>query len=1129
MQLYDYVEATGMPGPLPTKIEHRSIAKKVTLFPVRKILLVMKMITILLTIACLQVSAASYAQKLSLSAKDRPLEEVFREIKEKTGYLFFYNIGMLKNAQKVNIQVENSDLRYVLDLIFKKQPFTYEIVNKTVVIKPRQTNLLMVVPEEAPAGNISGRVTDEKGNPLPGVSVQVKGTSKGTQTNANGEYQLTGLSDNAVLVFRYIGFQPQEIPVNGRNSITVTLTSGALGLGDVVVVGYGKQSRQNLISAVNTVKADELNKGAITDVGQLLQGKVPGLNVSASGDPNTVAAVVLRGASTLNASQGPFYVIDGIPGADISIIAPDDIASVDVLKDAAATAIYGNRAANGVIMVTTKRGKKGQMQVSYSGYAGMEKVSNNLKMMNAEELRSFLTKNGQSFSPADDKGASTDWQKAIQRSTAVSHNHNLSLSGGTDHSTYVASLNYTKKEGILLNSDLERVIARLQVEQYVLNDRVKFGVNVMNSNSNANDIPYRNVVLLQSALHLPVSPIKNADGSWFENFTTQGYYNPVAMMNNSQMNTKYNNLVGSFTTQVKLPFGFTYDINLSYIGFTSLHGEYYNKYFTSNYNSMYDNPNPGLGFHAPQTFGQNGQATRNSYQNTSKILETFLTWDKTFGRHIINMVLGYSWQNNKIGDGFQATTSNFPVDNISYNNLALSNPYAVSGFQVGFGPDGVYQENRLISNFARLNYNYGDRYLVQASVRRDGSSVFGTNNQWGYFPSVGLAWRLSQENFMKDVTALSDVKLRASYGVTGNASGFNAYTSRFISGNLGTYYYNGMSIAASGPVQAANPNLKWEKTATSNIGIDFGILKNKLNVSVDVYNKKTTGMIYSYRVDPILVPTGTIVANGGSMRNKGIEVSLSATPVQTKHFSWTSSLNLAHNQNKITSLTNPLFAGGDSVLLAFPEGAGQSSHSLQILKEGKPLGQFFSLVYAGKDANGVSQFIGGDGKLTTTPVIGTDYHYIGNAQPKLLMGWANNFHYGQWDLSIFLRGVFGNKIFNATRADLFRPATAQYTNILKDAANESVADFNAYLYSDRFVESGSYVRFDNATLAYNFKNIGQYIKGIRLYVTANNLFVITGFKGVDPEVNQGGLAPGVDYNNFYPKTRTFLFGANISL
>ncbi|WP_090107795.1 TonB-dependent receptor [Chitinophaga sp. CF118] len=1087
----------------------------------------MKMIVILLTIACLQVNAAGYAQKLSLSLKDRPLVEVLKEIKVKTGYKFFYKLDLLNNAKNVSIRIDNADLPYVLDIIFKDQPFTYQIVNKTIIVTARQHADIKV---EAAVLNmtVSGRVTDEKGNPLPGVSVQVKGTSKGAQTNANGEYQLTGIDENAILIFSYLGYQPKELPVNGRNSIAVTLTSSSIGLGDVVVVGYGKQSRKSLISAVNTVKAEDLNKGAITDVGQLLQGKVPGLNISASGDPNAVATVVLRGASTLNSSQGPFYVIDGVPGVDISAIAPDDVASIDVLKDAAATAIYGNRAANGVIMVTTKKGKKGQTQVSYSGYVGIEKVSNKLDMMDAGELRNFLTKNGQSFSPADDKSANTNWQSSIQRNQAISHNHNISFSGGGDHGTYAASLNYTKKEGILLNSDLERVIARLSVEQYALNDKVRFGLNVTNSNSNANDIPYRNVVLLQSALHLPVSPIKNADGSYFENFTSQGYYNPLSMINNSQMNDKYNNLVGSFNTQVKLPFGLTYDLNLSYIGFTSMHGEFYNKYFTTNYNSMYDNPNPGLGFHNPQTFGANGQATRNSYQNTSKILETFLTWNRNFKLHAVNLVLGYSWQNNKVGEGFQVTTSNFPVDNIGYTNLALSNPYAVSGFQIGFGPDGVYQENRLISNFARLNYGYNEKYLLQASLRRDGSSVFGENHQWGYFPSVGVAWRIIQEEFMKNQAVFTDLKLRASYGVTGNATGFNAYTARFISGTQGVYYYNGSAIAASGPIQAANPNLQWEKTSTANIGVDFTVLKGKLSGSVDVYNKKTTGMIYSYKVDPILVPAGTIVANGGSMSNKGIELSLNATVIDNKNFSWTSSINLAHNKNEITSLSNPLFSGGDSILLAFPEGLGQSSHSLEILKEGKPLGQFFSLIYAGKDANGVSQYIGGDGKLTTTPAIGTDYHYIGNSQPKLLMGWSNSFHYKNFDLSIFLRGVFGNKIFNATRADLFRPNTAQYTNILKDAAGESVADYNAYLYSSRFVESGSYVRFDNATLAYNFKNLGPYIKNVRVYATANNLFVITSFKGTDPEVNQGGIAPGVDYNNFYPKTRTFLFGVNVS-
>jgi iron complex outermembrane receptor protein len=434
----------------------------------------------------------------------------------------------------------------------------------------------------------------------------------------------------------------------------------------------------------------------------------------------------------------------------------------------------------------------------------------------------------------------------------------------------------------------------------------------------------------------------------------------------------------------------------------------------------------------------------------------------------------------------------------------------------------------MISDFGRVNYNYKDKYLFQGSIRRDGSSVFGASHQWGYFPSVGAAWRISQENFMKQQVIFSELKLRGSYGVTGNSTGFNAYTAQSLSGNNGTFYYNGSNIAAYGPIQAANPNLRWEKTATTDIGLDAGLLNGRLSVALDLYNKNTTGMIYSYAVDRILVPAGTITANGGSMNNKGIELGLTATIINKRDLTWTSSLNLAHNTNKITSLSNPLFAGGDSVRLSDPEGGGQSGSTLQILKAGKPLGEFFSPQYAGKDKNGVSQYISGVDTLMTSPQTGTDYHYLGNAQPKLLLGWANKFQYKNFDLNIFLRGVFGNKIFNATRADLFRPTTAEYTNILKDVAGESINNATAYLYSSRFIESGAYLRFDNATLGYNIKSPSEYIRTLRIYASVNNLFVITGYKGVDPEVNQGGISPGVDYNNFYPKTRQFLFGINAS-
>jgi len=976
--------------------------------------------------------------------------------------------------------------------------------------------------------DITGRVTGAGGTEgLPGVNVVLEGSQIGTTTDINGDYKLR-VPSNGTLVFSYVGYLSQRVPVNNQSAINVSLTADTKTLGEVVVVGYGTQSRKNLTSAITTIKPGDLNRGPISDVGQLLQGKVPGLNISTSGDPNRPAAVVLRGASTINSSQGPFYVIDGVPGADISILAPDDIASIDVLKDAAATAIYGNRAANGVILVTTKRGKKGQAQIAYSGYVGVEKVSRRLDMMDAGELRAFLTQNNLSFSPSDDKGANTNWQTSVERKAAIAHNHNLSVSGGTEHSTYSASLNYLNREGVIEPSSLNRVIARLAIDQYAFNDKVKFGLVVTNSNSNANNVPLRNSVLQQMVNHLPVSPIKNPDGTYFENFINTGYFNPVAMVNHAKDNTKTNNLVGAFTTHVSLPFGLSYDLNLSYQNTNILHGEFYDSYY-SQYNSanFYNNPDPPL-TKTLVNFGTNGSALRSSYQNTFKVLETFLTWNKEFGPHSINAVLGYSWQGTTSGDGFQASSTNFPVDNIGYNNLALSNPYAISSYRVNFGADGVYQETRLISDFARLNYNYNDKYLVQASVRRDGSSVFGANHQWGYFPAVGVAWRINQEGFMKNQNFFNDLKLRASYGVTGNSSGFNAYTAQVISGSLGTYYYNGVQTAAYGPTQAANPDLQWEKTATGNIGLDFTILKGYLNGTVEVYDKNTTGMIYSYRVNPVLVPIGSIIANGGSMNNRGIELSLSSTPVQTANFSWSTGINLAHNRNEITSLTNPLFVGGDSTRITQPDGAGQTGSTLQILKAGKPLGQFFTLQYAGKNAQGVSQYVNARGELTTSPAIGADYRYAGNPQPKLLLGWTNNLRYKNFDLNVFFRGVFGNKIFNVTRADLFRPSTAQYTNILREVANEPINDVNAYRYSTRFIESGSYLRLDNATLGYNFKNLSQYVRSVRVYTSVNNAFVLTKYKGIDPEINQGGLAPGVDANNFYPKTRTILVGVNVS-
>lgn len=977
---------------------------------------------------------------------------------------------------------------------------------------------------------ISGNLLDNTNQPIIGASVSVQGTSKITSTGADGSFSISAKTGDKIL-FSFLGYQTKELTVGAPSTYKVTIVESTASLNDVVVVGYGKSSRKALTSSISTVKGDDLNKGAISDVGQMLQGKVPGLNISRSGDPNRNAAIIMRGASTLReGAQSPLFVIDGVVGADISILAPDDIASIDVLKDAAAAAIYGNRAANGVIMVTTKKGVAGQTQIAYNGYFGVEKVSNQYEMMNADQLRAFLARNNSALTPANDKGANTNWQDEVQRSSAMSYNHNVSLSGGTEKTTYNASINYFNQQGIVRTSGLSRFIGRIGLEQKALNDKLRIGLNLSNSVSDADLVPYRNTILSQMLTYLPTAPVRNPDGSYFDNLTQSNYYNPVSMLENAKENLKNKNILGNLTVNLKLPFGFSYDISASYQNTQNVYGAFYNSIYTSRYNNVRNTPDPPANPAFVSLVGQNGVAVRNAYQNTNKIIETYLTWNRKFGDHDINAVVGYSYQQSLNNDGFQATSTNFPVNDVSYNNLSLGNPYAVSDFRVDFNPVVTYQEILMISDFARVNYNYKNKYLLQGSIRRDGSNVFGMNEKWGYFPSVGAAWNIDQESFFKNVGVIKTLKLRGSYGIAGNSLGFSPLTTKLIYGAVGQFYYNGSPReGAYGAIQNENPDLRWEKTATTNIGVDFSLFNGRLGGSVDLYDKKTTDLIIGFDVDQNLYPSGQLTANVGKLSNKGLEVVLNGTPVITDNFSWTTGINLAHNKNKVITLSDSQF-NIDNRLTVQPDGGGQSGSTVQILAPGQAIGTFFTFKYAGKDANGVSQYYDAAGNIKTQGLLNkTDYYVLGNAQPKALIGWSNNLRYKNFDLSIFMRAVLGNKIMNVTRADLFRPNTAQFTNIPVEVENESTADFNSYRYSSRFIENGSYLRLDNATLGYTFKKgIIPGVNSIRLYTTANNLFVITGYKGIDPEINQGGIAPGVDTNNFYPKTRTFLFGLNVS-
>lgn len=1039
------------------------------------------------------VNRTSDSINCTIQVSEKTIKEVFSLIEKQTGLRFIHNATEAQLSKKISLSENNQPIDEVLKRIAKQSGLSFKRVDQTIYV---QTTARLM--------RVTGKVIDaQTGETLPGVSVKIKGSTDGTVTDIAGSYHIEA-AENNILVFSFIGYVSQELPVSG-GILNVSLKADQAALKEVVVVGYGKQSRQLLTSSIVSVQNKDFNKGAFSNPAQLLQGKVAGLNITRSGDPNEAPSISLRGPSTLRTTGGaqePFYVIDGVAGADYRLVSPDDIETIDVLKDASATAIYGTRAANGVIIITTKKGKTGQTVISYNAYAGVENIANSIKMMNASQLNDYLTKNGLALDPSDQKGANTDWQKEVSR-TGSSQNHNVALSGGFNQTTYSASVNYFDDKGILKGSELSRLTTKAAIEQKAFNDHLKLGLSVNNSSSTSDIIPNQNIVLYNMLRYLPTVPVKQ-NGVYTENLQRIQYYNPVALLADANQQSKSKLNLISATAELKLPFGFTYNINLSTQNEQVNGGAYYNSQYTLDQ-------------------GVNGEAYRSSYENTHKVGETFLTYDKVTGKHNINVLAGYSLQQDVNGDGFQANNRNFPTDDIGYLNIGLGSP--PNGFKTDWGSN-LYQKLRLISYYSRAKYSFDNKYLVQLSLRRDGSSAFGANNKWGTFPSASLGWRIIEESFMKKQTLFNDLKLRASYGITGNSLGFDPLIAQIKYGNVGAFYNNGTFTNAIGPTQNPNPDLKWEKTAMYNLGLDFSLLKGRVSGTLEVYDKKTSDLIYFYPVSTTQYFANTLTANVGDISNKGYEITINATPVQTSTFRWNTSLNVAHNNNKLVSLSNSSFKL-DSIPVAEPGGQGETGYKVQILKTGYPVGQFLLYKYAGKNAAGVSQFYSRSGGLTTTPT-SKDYYYAGNAQPKLLFGFSNSFAYGNFDLNVFIRGSLGGKILNATLADLNRTSDVRSYNLPVSSANESPKDVNAYIYSDRYIESGSYLRLDNATLGYTFPKFTPGIRNLRLYVSGNNLATITGYKGIDPEVSLGGLTPGIDNKNYYPRTRAFLFGLSAS-
>nr|WP_321484673.1 TonB-dependent receptor [uncultured Draconibacterium sp.] len=969
---------------------------------------------------------------------------------------------------------------------------------------------------------ITGVVFDENDNTIPGVSIVEKGTANGTVTDIDGKFIIGVKGRSSTLIFSFVGYKKQEIVLNDQTNYQVHLVTSNINLDEVVAIGYGKLTRKDVTSSITTVNAKDLNVGVYTDPSQLLQGKVPGLTITQTSDPNGKSSITLRGASTLRTgeAQEPYYVIDGIPGMSLSLIAPEDIESIDVLRDASATAIYGSKAANGVIIVTTKKGSKnGQTNVSYSSYVAVDNVLKNLDMMTASELSTYAASNNVSL--PNNEGASTDWQKEVQR-TGFSHNHNVSINGGDQKTNYSTSINYMNKQGVIKNTDVDRLIARSFLQTTTLDDHLilSFGINgSITNNKNVSMGDQGTSVLDAMNYYSPLVPTKNADGSWYQSSGISQNYNPLSTLNEDQYSTESKRLQGVAKVSLKIIDGLVYNLGLSYQN---------EQYIYSNYNTS-----------ASQIFeSQNGQASRTAVENKKKVMETYLNYDKVFNDvHKLGLMAGYSWEQNDNNDGFGLTVYNFYNDALKYYNLGYANSMDISGINSG----NTLSTLRMISFYGRVNYSYNSKYLFQATLRRDGSSAFGRNNRWAIFPSASFSWRLNEEGFIKDMNVFDDLKFRIGYGVSGNSLGFDAFTAIQTYGASGWFTYtdangNTSQYRTLAATSNANPDLKWERTGMLNLGIDFGFFKNRLTGTLEYYDKQTTDLIYSYAVSTNRYPFGSMLANVGDISNKGIELSLNVIPVKTENLQWETTVNLSHNKNEVKSLSNQTYSV-DYINVGNPDIGGYSTANVQRIMEGEAIGTFYTWEWAGYNENGVSQFYVHDpetgertGEFTTSPQE-TDRTKVGSAQPKLTYGWNNTLTYKKWSLNAFLQGVTGNKIMNSTRAQYnYIAMVSTGKNVLREVAtNQKYTDVNAQAPSDRYLENGSYLRLSTLSLSYNFGKFGNYINGLKVYATCNNLFTITNYKGLDPEVSLGGLTPGIDSREtYYPRTRTFMLGLNIN-
>ncbi len=944
---------------------------------------------------------------------------------------------------------------------------------------------------------VKGTVKDAKDqSPLPGVTVRVVGTSTGTQTGGDGSYSLN-ITSGTQLEFSYIGYETITLPIGGNNTVNASLTLSSKTLEDVVVVGYGTLKKKEVTSAVTTIKAENFNPGVARSPMDLVQGKVPGLSITRvnGNNPNAGASVQMRGITSLSGTIGPLIVIDGVPGGNLDLLQQEDIASIDVLRDGSAAAIYGTRANGGVILVTTKKGKSGEPQFNFGSFIQRDAIAKKPRFLNAEEFKANAP-------TGNDRGSSTDIYDMLIDKKNLSQYYTLSATAGTEKFNYRAAGYYNGGEGIAKRNNRKQYGGRLNVNQTGLQGKMTLQANLAANFNKADLLGGSNGDFEQAVQRNPTAPVKNPDGTFLET-TAFNNFNPVARLEQelSERDQQTIQADGKVTVEV----------------YKGLRVSAFGAIVRNNWNDRQYRLRASRSSQVDYQGG--GYASKANRVEFDKTFESVIDYNTTFGEHSLTALAGYSYQYSTI-ETYNANNAGFLTD--AFQDWNLGNGLYRTLGRSGMGSNKV--DNTLVAFFGRVNYTFRQKYFAQAILRHEGSSRFGANHKWADFPAFSVGWTLSEEDFLKGNRTINQLKLRAGYGVTGN-QGFANYQSLILLGTGGAYLQNGSWFETYGPSRNPNPDLRWEKKKEWNIGVDFSLLNNRLSGSFDVYQRKTEDLLSNYDTQLPPFVTSQIFTNVGTISNKGFEIVLSGTPVQTKNFTYNIDVTFNRQQNEMTSIHNDQYRLEKLEFGSLPS-PGALGNAIRVV-EGGALGNFYGKRFAGFDQNGKWLFYKKDGsKVVAGQITQNDLGVIGNGVPKMMFSWNNVFRYKNWDLSLFFRGKLGYDILNLQ--ELYFGNKAWFpNNVLLSAITKHKGLNDVPQYSDYYLEKGDFMKLDNIALGYSFKLKSDYIRSIRIYAAGRNVATFTKYSGLDPELEDNGLTTGIDARGFYPRTRSYTIGLNI--